>query len=100
MTSIARVCGQGTRGVNVTNGLDSRVARDSRLRAVDDLLSIGRFARITGLTIGALGHYDELGLLAPARVDPETAYRFYRREQAADARLVARLRELDVPLTL
>ena len=44
--------------------------------AVDDqLLTIGRFARLSGLSIGALRHYDELDLLRPARVDPETGYR-------------------------
>ena len=63
-----------------------------------DLLSIGRFGRLCGLSVGALRHYDELGLLAPARVDEVTGYRFYRREQADVARTIARLRDLDVPL--
>ena len=40
-----------------------------------ELLSIGRFARLTGLSIGALRHYDEMGLLPPAAVSPETGYR-------------------------
>ena len=31
-----------------------------------DLLSIGRFARLAGLSVGALRHYDELDLLRPA----------------------------------
>jgi DNA-binding transcriptional MerR regulator len=65
---------------------------------VSDLLSIGRFARLTGLTVGALRHYDELSLLPPARVDPHTGYRSYRRDQADDARLVRRLRDLGVSL--
>ena len=52
----------------------------------DDLLPIGRFARLTGLTIGALRHYDEEGVLAPADVDPATGYRRYRRDQVATAR--------------
>jgi DNA-binding transcriptional MerR regulator len=65
---------------------------------MDDLLSIGRFGRLCGLSVGALRHYDELGLLAPARVDEFTGYRFYRREQADVARAIARLRDLDVPL--
>ncbi len=47
-----------------------------------ELLSIGRFARLTGLSIGALRHYDEMGLLPPAAVSPETGYRSYRRDQA------------------
>jgi DNA-binding transcriptional MerR regulator len=64
----------------------------------DDLLPIGRFARLTGLSIGALRHYDELDLLQPADVDRVTGYRRYRREQLEPARLIARLRDLEVPL--
>ena len=68
------------------------------LRAMDELLSIGRFSRLAGLSIGALRHYHELDLLIPARVDPETSYRSYDRSQLEDARLIARLRELDLSL--
>jgi len=39
------------------------------------LMTIGRFARLTGLTVKALRHYDELGLLRPTAVDPDTGYR-------------------------
>ena len=65
---------------------------------MDDLLVIGRFARLSGLSVGALRHYDEIGLLAPAEVDRETGYRRYRRDQLDAARLVGRLRDLEVPL--
>lgn len=64
----------------------------------DDLLSIGRIARLAGLTIGALRHYDELDLIRPARVDPETGYRFYGRGQLERARAIVRLRRLELPL--
>jgi len=64
----------------------------------DDLLPIGRFARLTGLTIGALRHYDEEGVLAPADVDPATGYRRYRRDQVATARAIAALRDLELSL--
>jgi DNA-binding transcriptional MerR regulator len=40
-----------------------------------DLLSIGVFALVSGLSINALRHYDDLGLLRPAVVDPLTGYR-------------------------
>jgi DNA-binding transcriptional MerR regulator len=63
-----------------------------------DLLSIGQFARLSGLSIHALRHYDELGLLRPAEVDPETGYRRYAPEQLATARTIVRLRGLDLPL--
>jgi len=45
----------------------------------DELMTIGRFARLTGLPIGTLRHYGEVGLLLPARIDPASGYRRYRR---------------------
>ena len=32
-------------------------------------LSIGSFSRVSGLTVKALRHYDEIGLLETARID-------------------------------
>jgi len=64
----------------------------------DELLPIGRFARLAGLTIGALRHYDEEGVLRPATVDPDTGYRRYRRDQLPAARAVAALRDLELSL--
>ncbi len=63
-----------------------------------DRLVIGRFARLTGLSVGALRHYDELDLLRPAFVDRETGYRSYRTDQLEAARTIVRLRDLEVPL--
>ena len=62
------------------------------------LLSIGEFGRLSGLSVGALRHYDELGIITPADVDRATSYRRYRWQQLDDARLVATLRELEMPL--
>ena len=64
----------------------------------EDLLSIGRFGRLTGLSIGALRHYHELGLLEPALIDPSSSYRYYGATQIRDAMLIGRLRELDLGL--
>lgn len=66
--------------------------------APPDLLVIGRFARLAGLSVGALRHYDELDLLRPAWVDPDTGYRSYRRDQLETARTIVRLRDLELPL--
>ncbi|MDQ3876000.1 MAG: MerR family DNA-binding transcriptional regulator [Actinomycetota bacterium] len=41
----------------------------------EGLLPIRRFARGRGLTVKALRHYDESGLLQPAYVDEESGYR-------------------------
>lgn len=65
---------------------------------MDDLLPIGTMAKRTGLTVRALRLYDGLGLLRPADVDPATGYRRYAEEQVAQAALIARLRDADVPL--
>lgn len=62
------------------------------------LLPIGRFARLCRLSVKQLRHYDELGLLRPAAVDPATGYRSYAPEQARDALTIALLRTLEVPL--
>ena len=61
-------------------------------------LSIGTFSRVSGLTIKALRHYAEIGLLEPARVDEWTGYRYYGLEQARMAEAIRRLRSLEVPL--
>ncbi len=62
------------------------------------MLTIGEFARATGLTAKALRLYDDLGLLTPADVDERTGYRRYTPDQVDRARLVARLRSAGVPL--
>ena len=64
-----------------------------------DLVSIGVFAREARLTQKALRLYDALGLLAPARTDPESGYRFYAPAQLRRAKLIALLRQLGMPLT-
>ncbi|MET0190916.1 MAG: MerR family transcriptional regulator, partial [Pseudonocardia sediminis] len=63
-----------------------------------ELLTIGRFARLSGLTRKALLLYDRLDLLAPARTDPVTGYRLYAPDQLERARLVAWLRRAGMPL--
>jgi DNA-binding transcriptional MerR regulator len=61
-------------------------------------LTIGRAARLAGVTPKALRHYDRIGLLRPAVVDPATGYRRYDSEQVDRARLIKRLRALELPL--
>lgn len=63
-----------------------------------DLVPIGGFASRCRLSIKALRHYDELGLLRPRHVDVTTGYRYYDRWQAPAAIAIALLRSLDVPL--
>ena len=63
-----------------------------------NLLPIGRFSEVCRLSIPALRRYDELGLLPPAAVDPDTGYRYYSMAQAEDADRIRTLRFLEMPL--
>jgi DNA-binding transcriptional MerR regulator len=65
---------------------------------VNELMAIGRFARLSGLSVETLHHYDEVGLLRPAEVDGDTGYRRYRPDQLPEARAIRRLRELELSL--
>lgn len=63
-----------------------------------ELVTIGTFALLSGLSVPALRHYDEVGVLKPAEVDPRTGYRRYRRTQLKFARTIRVLRRVDLPL--
>jgi DNA-binding transcriptional MerR regulator/predicted enzyme related to lactoylglutathione lyase len=65
---------------------------------MDDLMEIGRFATASGLSVDALRHYDDVGLLTPASVDPRTSYRRYSTDQLRDARVICNLRGIDLPV--
>ena len=45
------------------------------------MLKIGDFSKLSRVSIRMLRHYDEIGLLRPVRIDPETGYRYYEAEQ-------------------
>jgi DNA-binding transcriptional MerR regulator len=62
-------------------------------------MSSGEFAAATRLSRKALRIYQELGLLEPAAVDRRTGYRSYAPDQVRTARLIGRLRLLDLPLS-
>ena len=62
------------------------------------LLTIGEFAQATHLSVKALRHYDEVGLLQPADVDQASGYRRYAAAQVPTALVIRRFRDLDMPL--
>jgi len=62
------------------------------------LLTIGEFSRASHLSIKALRHYDEVGLLPPAEVDRANGYRLYAVGQLPTARVIRRFRDLDMPI--
>ena len=63
-----------------------------------ELMTSGAFARASGLSRKALRLYEELGLLRPIQVDQASQYRLYAPAQLEQARLVAWLRRLGMPL--
>lgn len=63
-----------------------------------DLLTIGELARLSGLSASALRFYDRQGVLVPAEVDAVSGYRRYAPGQVSDARVVAHLRRVGMPL--
>ena len=61
-------------------------------------LTVGELARAAGMTPKALRHYDQLGLFRPDGVDEGNGYRWYGTGRLPQARLIARLRSIGVPL--
>jgi len=63
------------------------------------MFSIGEFARLGGVSVRTLRHYDEIGLLRPATVDPDTGYRGYSAAQLGQLNRIMALKELGLSLT-
>lgn len=63
------------------------------------MLRIGEFARKNNVTVRALHHYEEIGLLDPAKIDQFTGYRYYKESQNKDIRIINILKELGFSLS-
>lgn len=64
----------------------------------EGLLRIGEVARLFNLSVGALRHYEQMGLLDPAHIDPASGYRYYGSRQLSTLNTISHLRVLDLPL--
>ncbi len=62
------------------------------------MLSIGDFAGLGRVSVRMLRHYDAIGLLRPARVDPHSGYRFYTAEQLLRLNRILALKDLGFSL--
>lgn len=60
------------------------------------LVTIGDFSRMTYLTVKALRHYHDIGLLEPVTIDEQNGYRMYGTNQVPVAQSIRRFRELDM----
>ncbi len=62
------------------------------------MIRIGDFARLSQVTVVALRHYDEVGLLKPLSVDPFTGYRYYSVTQLPRLNRILALKDLGFSL--
>ncbi|HEX6033457.1 MAG TPA: helix-turn-helix domain-containing protein, partial [Anaerolineales bacterium] len=62
------------------------------------MFRIGEFSQIARVTIDTLRHYDALGLLKPANVDPFTGYRYYSARQLQSLHRILALKEVGFSL--
>ncbi len=63
------------------------------------MLKIRDFARLAEVSMTTLRYYDEIGLLKPIQVDPETGYRFYTMDQLPHLHRILAFKELGLGLT-
>jgi DNA-binding transcriptional MerR regulator/effector-binding domain-containing protein len=63
------------------------------------MFSIGEFARLGAVSVRTLRHYDEIGLLQPAQVNPDTGYRSYSASQLGELNRIIALKDLGFSLT-
>ncbi|MFI6918522.1 MerR family transcriptional regulator [Nonomuraea spiralis] len=62
------------------------------------MFSIGEFARLGLVSVRMLRHYDAIGLLRPAHVDPLTGYRSYQAAQLARLNRIVAIKDLGFTL--
>lgn len=62
------------------------------------MFRIGEFAQIAQVSGRQLRFYDQLGLLRPARIDPQTGYRYYSIRQLPRLNSILALKELGLSL--
>ncbi len=63
------------------------------------LFRIGEFSKVSGVSIKALRHWDEMGLLKPAIVDSDSNYRYYRISQLQDVDRLYMLKMMGIPMS-
>lgn len=78
-----------------STGLDSDTVSGCRPVVT---FSIGEFARHGRVSVRMLHHYDAIGLLRPASVDPASGYRSYRASQLTDLNRLVALKDLGFSL--
>jgi DNA-binding transcriptional MerR regulator len=62
------------------------------------MFRIGELSKLSKVSVKALRHYDDLGLLAPASVDRFTSYRYYTADQLPRLNRILALKDLGLSL--
>lgn len=62
------------------------------------MFRIGEFSKIAQVSGRLLRYYDEIGLLSPESIDPETGYRYYSARQLPQLNRILVLKELGLSL--
>jgi DNA-binding transcriptional MerR regulator len=62
------------------------------------MLKIGDFSRLGQVSVRMLRHYDQMGLIKPAYVDPDSEYRYYSLEQLPRLHRILALKDLGLSL--
>ncbi len=62
------------------------------------MIKIGDFARLTGISVRSLRHYDELGLFKPAHVNEASGHRYYSLDQLPRLNRITALKNLGLSL--
>ena len=63
------------------------------------LFSIGEVSRLFHISGSTLRHYENIGLLAPEYISPDSGYRYYSMAQFEALNTIRYLRALDMPLS-
>lgn len=64
-----------------------------------ELFAIGDVARMFHISVSSLRHYENIGILKPEKVDPDSGYRYYSSRQFEVLNSIRYLRALDMPLS-
>lgn len=64
-----------------------------------NLFSIGEVSKLFHISVSSLRHYENIGLLTPEYISPDSGYRYYSTEQFEVLNTIRYLRALDMPLS-
>ena len=64
-----------------------------------NLFPIGEVSKLFHISVSSLRHYENIGLLTPAYISPDSGYRYYGTEQFEVLNTIRYLRALEMPLS-